>query len=1077
MESQYSGMSDYSSEMYETELSSNSFAVRKSSTPSASFRPIQKPSMRSHEAVQELTINKLRYESIGLVGREKETKTLKSRLRRLVDGHNKDGGMKKELIFLKGYSGAGKSKLADSLERTVKKTQNGIFVRGKFDLNNKDKPYSGIVEAFGAICQKIARRLQSKKNKEGNLSDIGNEILAKLGSSAQLLVSLIPELEAILPVSDEGSLGDVSESNDYQAEQERFKYLFRVLTQVLTSHCSPLVLVLDDLQWADLSSMEVIDTLISDPQNSNPFMVIGCFRSNEVDESHVLSMQMKDWSGKKEKYGFNMTDIEVGSFGVDSVNQIIMAMLRIDDADITQRLAEICFKRTHGNPFFLIQFVAMLEETELLTFNLGLLKWVWDEEVIENETMSTSNVVDLLQARMRKLPMKMQQLLQYASCLESTFKISTLGLILKNHAIPGSKTEPEEDVLTLLPKLVLGQYFERCGVGMYRWVHDKVQEAALSLGDASTSLFQFEIGSILYHSLEARELEEALFVVVDLISKGGLQRRSEFAELNLRAAEKARTMSAFRSAAAFSSKGISLLPRDTWTTDRSLTLRLYSMGCEMELALGRHEVMEKYCSEVLSQPGLSTLEKLPIYFTKFQKLCTIDSKYEETIDLCCDVLKELGCRVPRGTSSPIKVMSLLFRTYRKAKKTPKASFETPRLMKDPTQKAIMGFLYRLYITSIYNSSALRIVFSLCHQIELTLKYGAHDFSGSAYAMLGAVAATLGDFETGAYFAEMGLLIQQSVASKYTESLTLCSAYSSVLAWTKPWQSCLSPMKKGYVCGMSSGNVEMALSSAMNYYCSFPYLMGKPLTSIETHCGQLVSQAEEVKQSDTAIIGRMLWQSYLNYMGRSMETVRLKGTAFDCDTFASDVPLVGAWRQAIDSDLLLFFGEFELAAELAIQRGEGYKKVVLSWFLVMMETFQRGVALYAMARRTKKRLYKSHARKILGTIQGWIKKGNPNVHHYDWLLRAEEAALDKKNHATADEMYNKAIVYTARAGHLHHAALFNERYSDFLLQNGPYYAEDKAQYRLEQAIHYYQEWGAEAKVELLKKKLSEGMNAR
>jgi histidine kinase len=203
-----------------------------------------------------------------------------------------------------------------------------------------------------------------------------------------------------------------------------------------------MIMVLDDLQWADVSSLEVIDFLISDMQNPNPLMIIGSYRSSEVDENSILFNKIRTLDEKKAGFGINIMDVELGSCQIDDVNKIIMAMMSIDDEDLTRRgLTEVCFKRTLGNPFFLIEFMVLLQSEGLVTYNLGLMKWVWDEEEIDNATMSAANVVGLLRARIRKLPQKVQLLLQYAACLGSSFSVSMLELIWKKHALISTDDE------------------------------------------------------------------------------------------------------------------------------------------------------------------------------------------------------------------------------------------------------------------------------------------------------------------------------------------------------------------------------------------------------------------------------------------------------------------------------------------------------------------------------------------------------------------------------------------------------------------------------------------------------------
>jgi predicted ATPase len=564
----------------DSRLISSEFQLRRLST---------RPRLRDHKNIQQLTINKLHYDSIDLVGREREIFILESCLARMTaDPEDR----MKELVMIKGYSGVGKSFLANTLEKSVSGLDNTIFVRGQFDLNNRDQPYSGISAAFGEIFRSVSTSAEKEEKKESNdeLNTIGQTLVSELGSEVVLLQEIIPELDDILPTAKRGSNGS-SESFNFDAAQERRKYGFRVLARVLSSYFTPMVLVLDDLQWADVSSLKVINHLLTDTLNPNGLMIVGCYRSNEVDDVHALSSVLSGLAEQKKRCKLNLTEIELGNIRRSDVNSIINAMLSIDDDQRTRKLAEISFKRTLGNAFFLIEFITMLEQDELITFNLGMLKWVWDEEEIENMTMATANVVDLLRARMARLSEKSRLLLQYAACLGASFNIPTLQLVWNKHS--STVSTPSEDSLSDLLKVVEdGNFVETSGTSTYRWVHDKVQEAELSLGGASEASFQFEIGTILYEGLTPEALVDELFDVTDLVNEGSLERRVEFAELNLRAAKKARSISAFSCAAMYVARGIEPLSSDKWTDHRDIVLRLYTIGAEMELALGHVDRME-----------------------------------------------------------------------------------------------------------------------------------------------------------------------------------------------------------------------------------------------------------------------------------------------------------------------------------------------------------------------------------------------------------------------------------------------------------------------------------------------------
>lgn len=509
---------------------------------------------------------------------------------------------KKEIILAKGYSGVGKSTVIDTLQESVSAIEKGIFVRGKYDSYNQYEPYSGIAAAFGNICRAISE--MSIRN------EVGDEIVSALGKKIEVLYQLIPEFYMI--VFRGNQVAERENNMNFAAKLDSFKFAFRVLTRALCSHFSVVCIALDDLQWANEASLQAINYLISDSQNPNAFMVVGSYRSNEIDETHPLSDMIKVLIQGADNAEFNVTNIDIGSLGVDQVNRIIMAALAIDYEQYTEGLSEVCFKRTLGNPYFVIQFLKYFEAGDLISFNPGLLKLLWDETEIENETMATLNVVDLLQARMKKLSSDAQLLLQYAACLGSPFRTPILSLIWTKN---GNNSETLPDLLAVLEE---HNVIESCGDDKYRWLHDKVQEAALSFGDAAKPSFQFETGVVLYQGLNEDQLDECLFDVVNLINKKSVKRRDDFAVLNLKAAKKAVGMSAFRSASSFIANGIGFLPSDKWSRPeyRYITLRLYALGAQTELAVGRVGTMELYFQEIFSKGECSTLEK-PAHCQKF----------------------------------------------------------------------------------------------------------------------------------------------------------------------------------------------------------------------------------------------------------------------------------------------------------------------------------------------------------------------------------------------------------------------------------------------------------------------------
>lgn len=1078
-----SGRSNLSESSISSSIRSSS-RLSELSERSLDERVLRSSCLKDNKNIESLTINKLNYKAIPLIGRQSDNETLHRCIDQLTTN---SADHRKELIFIKGYSGTGKTAVIANLAQEVERTIHGaMFVRGKFNWNDYDEPYSAISEAFSEICRRIPNSFGFDR-KEKNEISLGETIIAEMGpGELQALALLIPELLTLIPSN---SMNNFAIRYSLSGGQERWKYAFRVLARILSSYCSPLVLIFDDIQWADASSLDVIDYLITDTQNKNPLMIIGCYRLNEVDDDHILSKKVHSLEEKKDQFKFHITDIELQNLqDVNQVNKIIMAMLSIDSEDYTKSLAEICYERTHGNPYFVIEFMTMLQFEGLINFNLGLLKWVWDKESIEHKTMSTANVVDTLQARMRALPRHVQLLLQYAACL-SSFNVSTLELVWPKEGF--RKTS------VLLAELEKEQFIEKHESAAYRWVHDKVQEAAMSLGDVDKRLLQFEIGNVLYHSLMEAELEESLFDVVDLINKGKIKEKQEYALLNLRAAEKAKSMSAFQSASAYVAKGIRLLPRDKWSPlYREVTLRLYTLGAQMELALGRVEVMETYSKEVLSQESCTTLEKVPLHIATASKLHNVDLNHKDAIYLFLSVLKDLDCKLVRNRALlPFQALHSLNQTIKLITNAKEGFFSTLKTLDDPKQKAIGNILAKIQTVCYFsNFNPFLLVLATTRLTQITVDVGLHDLSGFALSTLGILAVAIkGDFETASFLSETAELLQTRAESQYSEAYTI-HANNNVLPWTRPLQSFVAPSLKGYRSGMRSGNVEYALWSLVSLQVWIPFMTGNPLERMLEKFPDCQHQILETKFDSISFPLIVMWQIFLNLTGRSGETTRLHGNIFSCEGFVCANPNQKELINYAKMELYLYFGDYEHAAEQAIETGGKFAETFPSFVLIMMETFHRGVALYVMARRTRKLKYIRQAKRVRKTIKGWVKAGNPNVHHYLLLLNAEQAAY-KRDFPGAYGHYKKATTLAARMGYIHDAALFNELFADLLSQGrdvSGVFAEEKAnyyqvsdtfgggdplsavaldelKYRVSKSIRYYSEWGAVEKVRLLRER--------
>jgi predicted ATPase len=769
---------------------------------------------RKSAAVEKLTVNKLRFSMLGLHGRDNEMKILNTSLENVAA---KDNDIKRAMVFIKGFSGTGKTALASSLMAPIKRLK-GLYIKGKFDLYLRDEPYAGIAAACRGICGEILL-LRDQPSTGRSFHEIRDTLIDRLGTDLHLLTTVIPELSEI--VKDQRTRLDADGANGHHGNQKeakaRFNYAFRVFIRLITSCFAPLVMVLDDLQWADADSLELMEVLITDRDNSN-FMIIGLYRSNEVDDTHLMSKVLRDLKEKSHQEDFDLSEIEVGNLDVDEVNGVVMDLLSLDESSETIGLAEICHKRTVGNAFFLIAFISMLQEEGFLDFNLGLFEWKWDETKILTETQASSNVVDLMKRKMSKPSGEdFGQLLSLAACLGSSFHEAKLGIVWSDYCrLAKRNVQLDDSTMEQWLSLAVNEGFlERCGKSDYQWNHDLLQEAAFSvipaekLGD-----FKFRVGDVLLQQLSEKELDASIFVVANLLNEGfasaiGDLKRIRLAELNLQAAQKAANSSAFSSAAKFARMGIELLPSDTWTNYCRLTLDLFSTVAESDGLLGNVESMERSCNEVLKQ-DIPLLDKLRVYNVLVLNISN-SGRNAEAVVLILGILRQLGCKFPNSKASRVlATLAGLVKAKRALKSRTPEEIATMPTMKDPLQIEIMKLISKLSTCAFLCGSDLFLL-AVMKNIQLTLRNGLSEVSPPAFAGLGLVfTGVFGDFQTGSKIGDYTLLLLAKLESKVPFARTTFILSTFVFSWTTPFRSSSKSLLEAYKTGLTSGDTESAL---------------------------------------------------------------------------------------------------------------------------------------------------------------------------------------------------------------------------------------------------------------------------
>ena len=674
-------------------------------------------------------------------GREREIASLHAAFDRVVAA----GGP--ELVLVVGQAGVGKSAVVHELHRALVPPR-GLFASGKFDQYRRDIPYTGLAQAL----LNLIRPLLAKS--EAELVPWRAALTAALGLNGALMVTLLPDLEHII-----GPQPPVAELPPRDA-QRRFQLVFRRLLGVFARPEHPLALFLDDLQWLDAATLDLLEDLLTsdfaDQSSSDPaeqklrrtlqpdlqhLLLIGAYRDDEVTPAHPLMRRM----AAIPQAGGRVQVVVLKPLGLKDMSRIVADALHCGSA---RPLARLVHEKTAGNPFFAIQFLTALAEEGLLIFDRDAARWTWDLRRIRAKGY-TDNVVDLLLGKLRRLPATTQAVLKRLACLGNSAPIATLALVQRG----------SEDALhaTLSAAIRAGVLFRQ--EGTYKFLHDRVREAAYALiPDGERAAAHLTIGRRLAARTPPGAVEESIFEIVGQLNCGAAlirsgKERERLAELNLVAGLRAKSSTAYSSALTYLTAGAALLPEDAWERrhDLAFALELHRAECEfLTGALAEAEARLAELADRAATPSeLATLTRLRVDL--FMTL----GRSDRAVAVGLDCLRRFNVT---WSAHPTKkeVEDEYARLWRQLGDRPiEGLLDLPRMV-DPVACATMVVVASLVTPALWTDENLRCLV-IGRMGNLSLEHGNSDASGYAYTAVGNVLGLyFGDYKAGFRFGQLGL---------------------------------------------------------------------------------------------------------------------------------------------------------------------------------------------------------------------------------------------------------------------------------------------------------------------------------
>jgi len=988
-----------------------------------------------------------------LYGREEQVTSLLNTFKEVAIGQS-------QLVLVSGYSGIGKTSVINEINKPIT-ARKGYFVSGKFDQFKRDIPYVSIIQAFTELIRQLLTERQAQ------IQIWQEKIQTAVGSNGQVVIDVIPEVELII-----GKQPEVSELPPTEAEN-RFNRVFQQFIKVFCHATHPLVIFLDDLQWADSATLKLMQLLVTDAEIQH-LMLIGAYRNNEVSPTHPLITTVEEIK----EAGKIINNIVLQALDEDNVSRLVAETLN-DNQNNSRELVELIFNKTGGNPFFITQLLQVLYQESLLKFDFTSGDWQWNIKEIQAIGITDKSVVELVASRIEKLPTSTQDVLKLAACIGDKFSLDVLSIVSQKNTF-----EIANDLHTALQAgfiLPLNKAYRIPLVFQneenifdtknitYKFLHDRVQQSVYSLipyeNKRQTHVY---IGQLLKTSTPPEKLEENILDIVNQLNYGlellsNQDEKYELANFNLIAAKKAKASAAYQASSKYADLGLNLLIQDSWTHQYNLTLDLHILAAETGYLNGH---FDKHTTLInAATPNIKDiLDKVKLDKIKIQAYIA-QNQTQEALSTGIATLDELGIKLPKNPQLHHLIAGLAQTKIVLSSKKIEDLVELPK-MTDVYKLAATQILMLIAPVAAMTGSTL-FPLSLLTLVRLSVKYGNSDAAAYAYTLYGAILCSQGNIDEGYRFGQTGL----SVLEKINVSSIKCKIYNLfyTMVWffKNPVEKTTTPVLQTIQIGLETGDIEYTGYSALSLSSNL-LLSGSKLEMVND---KLTSYLQLVKNLHLESIGLVI-QNLLNsskFLNASFAEISFQ--QFDSypipDLEGNTIYL--SFIHTYKTILNYIFGDYSRAIENA-KLTEKYQKGNPGFLIYSVTKFYYSLALLAQSPKTALQERKQYLKQVATNQKNmklWAHHAPCNYQHKYDLVEAEKARILGKN-TIASDLYDKAIAGAKTNNYNQEVALANELAAKFYLQLDK---QNIAKVYMTEAYYAYIQWGALAKVQDLEEKYS------
>ena len=990
-----------------------------------------------------------------LYGRDVEVKQLLGAFDRVSKGAT-------SLMLVSGYSGIGKTSLIQELYRPIVR-QRGYFISGKFDQVARSEPFGALIQAFRALVRQLLCE------SDECVARWRTRLQEALGPNGGVLAEVVPELERIIgPQAPAVSLGPAEARN-------RFQLVFQNFVGVLARAEHPLVVFLDDLQWADPATLSLLQPLLSSTA-INHFLLIGAYRDNEVDETHPLMRALV----KLESASVEIDRMTLGPLALPDLTQFVHDTVRGELSDVVP-LAGLIWKKTAGNSFFVIQFLKTLHQEGLLEHDHANGRWTCRLQDVVRASL-TDNVIDLMTRKIQRLSEKTQQTLTLAACIGNPFNRETLAIVSEQSAYAAKKNL--EDAVQQGLILPSGRAYRTSNDldprptstdVAYTFLHDRVQQAAYALIPAERKQnVHLTVGRLLLGRADLERDDENLFDIVDHLNRGRglIADKAELlnlARLNLKAGRKAKSSTAYEAALGYFATGVELLQETDWSLDYELAFALHLETGECQYLCARFDDSEREFQFLLKR-ARTPLDKATVHTLRIiqhEKL----SHYSEALQSAREGLALFGVCFPeldaekrRALDTEMKIIQSLLGDR------PIQSLANLPVMKNAEIKMVLSILTTVW-SSVYISGdqpLTRLISAT--MVRLSLEHGNCEESAYGYSTYTIVLAALReDYEAAHEFGSLAMKVNDKFNDAKSRAKICQQFHAHALLWRRPWRDCIEVAQEARRSGFENGDLTYAVYGAYTETW-VAMVAADDLAKFVHEYSSNLALFEKLKVASVGDAQSIILNWARALQGKTKAPTSLSDETFDEQQYVENYsanPFFLICYALAKLQLNYFFENFSESLENA-RLAERLVHHLEGTIWIATVAFWNALALIANFANVKENERAEILLKIDRSRQslGLLAKSCPENYRVWHLIVSAEAARISGHDAKALELFAPAIDAAARTVIPWEQALAVELYANFQLERRH---EVIAKIFFQEAIELYDKWGAGAKVRQLQEK--------